>query len=103
MILYSDETRKSQKIVLGVINTKIWIVEGTTGEYSDRFDWTVCAYTSKEKAEQHARDAMQRAMEISKSRRTRYDTPKGINEFDPNMQMDYTGTEYYTVETELLD
>lgn len=82
---------------------KIWIVEGTTGEYSDRTDWMVCAYTSQEKAEEHASKAVHRAVEIQKARPSRYDSPKGVNEFDPDMRMDYTGTEYYTVECELRD
>lgn len=83
---------------------KIYIVEGTTGEYSDRTDWTVCAYRSKEKAEEHARNAMLRAVELNNNRSTRYERPKqGSNSFDLNMQMDYTGTEYYTIECELKD
>jgi len=82
---------------------KIWIVEGTTGEYSDRDDWVVCAYTSQEKAENHASKAMRRAKEIQKDRLTRYSAPKSSNEFDPKMRMDYTGTEYYVIECELKD
>ena len=85
------------------VNIKIWIVEGTTGEYSDRSDWVVCAYQSEQKAEEHVRNAMLRAKEIQSTRPSRYDVVKGINEFDPKMQMDYTGTEYYTVECDLRD
>ena len=80
---------------------KIWIVEGTTGEYSDRTDWVVCAYKSKKKAEDHVFNAMRRGKEIEKSRESRYRVAEGANEFDPKMRMDYTGTEYYTVECEL--
>jgi hypothetical protein len=82
---------------------KIWIVEGTTGDYSDRSDWAVCAYSSQEKAEEHASKAMHRAMEIQKSNPRYYSPKPGENEFDSNMHMDYTGTEYYTVECELKD
>ncbi len=81
---------------------KIYIVGGTTGAYSDRTDWVVCAYTDSEQAETHVRNAMLRAKEIEKSRESRYTAVRGINEFDPEMRMDYTGTEYYTVETELV-
>jgi hypothetical protein len=82
---------------------KIYIVEGTTGEYSDRQDWTVCAYRSEKKAEDHVRNAMLRAKEIEKSREDQYHVAAGVNEFDPDMRMDYTGTEHYTVECELKD
>jgi hypothetical protein len=82
---------------------KIWIVEGTTGEYIDRNDWVVCAYYSKQKAEEHARKAMLRAKEIEKTRESSYHVPEGVNEFDPDMRMDYTGTEYFTIECELKD
>jgi hypothetical protein len=80
---------------------KIYIVEGTTGDYSDRTDWVVCAFRSKKKAEDLAHKAMRRAKEIQISRPSRYDAPKGENEFDAKMQMDYTGTEYYIVECDL--
>lgn len=84
---------------------KIYLVWGSTGEYSDRTDWTVCAYRSKAKAEDHASKAMRRGKEIQKSeewqehRRDPDKCPK--NEFDPQFQMDYTGTEYGTAECEL--
>jgi len=85
------------------MSEKIYLVCGTTGTYSDRQDWTVCAYRSSDKAEEHARNAMLRGKEIQKSK-PRYYCPKpGENEFDPNMQMDYTGTEYTTQEVELRD
>lgn len=32
---------------------EIWIVFGSTGEYSDYSEWTVAAYVSKELAEAH--------------------------------------------------
>jgi hypothetical protein len=82
---------------------KIYIVNGTTGEYSDRDDWVVCAYTSLDKAEEHASNAMHRAKEIQHSHRQYYRPQPGENEFDIHMQMDYTGTEYYVDETELKD
>ncbi len=81
---------------------KIYIVEGTTGEHSDRTDWVVCAYKSKKRAEDHVRKAMLRAKEIEQTRENRYSVPVGINEFDKHMRMDYTGTEYYTVTCELI-
>jgi hypothetical protein len=80
---------------------KIYIVYGTTGEYSDRSDWIVCAYENKKFAEDHVSKAMHRAMEISKKRMSLFDLAGEKNEFDPGMKMDYTGTEYTVLETEL--
>lgn len=81
---------------------KIWIVEGTSGEYSDQDQWIVCAYRSKERAEDVAANATRRADEIQKNRKRYEPIPDGANEFDPKMRMGgYTGTEYYTVECEL--
>ena len=87
--------------------TKIWIVEGTTGVYSDASYWTVCAYKTKEQAEEHARNAMLRGKEIQKQHPGHtyhnWDENRVKNEFDPEMRLDYTGTEYYTVECILKD
>ena len=81
----------------------IYIVGGTTATYSDRLEWFVCAYRSKEMAEEHVSKAMHRAKEIQNGK-GRYDRPKpGENEFDPLMQMDYTGTEYWSAEVKLRD
>ncbi len=81
---------------------KIYIVEGSTGEYSDRSEWVVCAFRSKEKAEELASKATLRAKELQ-GENWRYQSTedRGINEFDLEMNMDYTGTDYYVIETEL--
>lgn len=81
----------------------VYVIQGTTGEYSDRNDWLVCAYHSREKAEEHTRKAMLRAKEIRGVGQFSYNVPQGVNEFDPNMQMDYTGTEYTVYEVEIQD
>lgn len=82
---------------------KIYIVCGMTGEYSDSFDWNVCAYTDKNIAEEHARKAMLRGKEIQKSNQRYYRPKHGENQFDVEMSMDYTGTEYTVNEVDLLD
>lgn len=33
--------------------TKVYVVIGESGEYSDRRDWTVCAYLSEDMARRH--------------------------------------------------
>lgn len=32
--------------------SKIYVIQGSTGEYSDHIEWMVCAFTDKSKAEQ---------------------------------------------------
>jgi hypothetical protein len=83
----------------------IYVIEGTTGEYSDHSEWFVCAYHSRERAEEHARKAMLRAKEIRGPVGSlfHYHVPRGVNEFDPEMQMDYTGTDYNVCEVEVRD
>lgn len=88
----------------------IYIVQGTTGEYSNRNDWLVCAYRTQEQADEHASKATHRAKEIQEQVHKdgcRYtDREREIwrtNEYDPDMQMDYTGTLYIVMETELRE
>jgi len=79
----------------------IYVVQGTTGEYSDRKDWLVKAFSSQTKALDLCHRAQLRAFEIKKSRESPYSAPKNSNEFDPGMYMDYTGTEYTVLPVEL--
>lgn len=79
----------------------IYVVQGTTGEYSDKLDWIVCAFKKQKLAEDFVHNAMKRAKEIEKAKESKYSTSKEKNEFDPDMQMDYTGTEYTYYKTEL--
>ena len=79
----------------------IYIVQGMTGEYSDSIEWLVKAYRSQYAAEEHARKAMLRAMEIHKARPTRFHPSEGVNEFDPNCAVMYSVTEYTVLEVEL--
>jgi len=73
----------------------IYIVTGATGEYSGHREWAVMAYFNKEAAHSHATNAARRAEELAAAQSDRYSAKTGPNEFDPNMQMDYTGTEYF--------
>ena len=82
--------------------SKVFIVMGTTGEYSDRSDWPVVAYTDGLKAQQHVEDATKAAKAIEVTRENRFDTEE-VNEYDANMRMDYTGTDYFLYEVELND
>jgi len=78
---------------------RIFVVQGSTGEYSDRTDWVVCAYKSEAAAKEHVMKAEKRAKEIfAVSQGHIWQPEPSLNEFDPGMIMDYTGTFYtYTV------
>jgi len=45
----------------------IWVVMGSTGEYSDRNEWLVVAYEDEATAKRHAFDATARALRFSKA------------------------------------
>ena len=73
----------------------IYVVMGSTGEYSDRTEWAVIAYHDETAAQEHVVNAERRAKEIYATRENHYRAEKGINEFDTDMSMDYTGTFYF--------
>ena len=72
---------------------KIYLVVGETGEYSSHTEWPVIAYDDEAVAQRHIDLAKARADEIEGGKE-RYERPKEANEWDPEMQMDYTGTIY---------
>jgi hypothetical protein len=84
---------------------KIYVVMGSTGEYSDHHNWLVCAYRTKEDAEQHEIEATKRAHGFKREDRYEPDfkdrLKAAMGEYDPECQMDYTGTDYCTIEVEL--
>ncbi len=90
----------------------LFVVVGTTGEYSDRSEWIVAAYWDQEKALEHAARARRRTAEIAASYGINYldllkakDTkdPAVTNVWDPNWSHDYTGTDYTVAEVPLLE
>jgi hypothetical protein len=80
----------------------IYVVMGTTGEEGDQEIWMVKAYTNEAKAEIHVGNATHRAEELYEEYPFRNNIPKGANEFDPGMKMDYNGTDYYYDKVELI-
>jgi hypothetical protein len=80
----------------------IYLVLGTTGEYSDHTEWNVAAYTEKTAAEEHARllnewvkgtDVFDFDARKDKAQKCPY---------DPMCEIDYTGTEYVVMEISLF-
>lgn len=93
---------------------KIYIVMGTTGEYSDRSEWPVVAYQDEAMAQAHVLAATAEASRIqaalaatdSASRyteegRAQYLEIMKSSPYDPDLYIDYTGTSYYVMGAEL--
>lgn len=86
---------------------QVWLVTGSTGEYSDRTDWVVGVFASAEGAREHEAFCQKASEEYKAARACRRilpdPTPSSIHLFeawkklDPRGHMYYTGT-YYAVE-----
>jgi hypothetical protein len=84
----------------------IYVVFGQCGEYSDRLEWPVTAYTREEDAKEHVLKATEYADAWHKLSRSdewidssipwdeRERREKTANPLDPEFQTDYTGTRY---------
>jgi len=85
----------------------IWIVHGSTGEYSDRGEWNVVAVKTKELAEEwiKALDIQYQSIpqHMKDSRWDYEDEMKKIMSLDPSFSMDYTGTSYFYGEVRLAE
>lgn len=82
--------------------SKLYIVTGTTGEHSDRREWTVAAYWDEATAQAHAVKAKEWYDEHRCLER-RYHDNEPKNPFDPFMYVDYTGTDWTVVWVEFRD
>jgi hypothetical protein len=80
----------------------IYIVEGCTGEYEDKVNWQVRAFTDRTEADVLVALAQDKADELCDVYKDRYwEIPTGSNVFDPRMYADYTGVEYRAYELDL--
>jgi hypothetical protein len=90
-----------------IAKKQVWLLYGTTGEYDDRQEWVVAAFTTQAKANEHKKLAQDRANEIhQKQLKHRFDPAKfdkvsKKNKWDPQMQMD-PKAEYCVGEVDLL-
>jgi len=87
---------------------KVYIVFGTTGEYSDRTEWPVCGYRNEDVARKHADDAMIWAHllkeKVDDEGKSVFEAREQlISPYDKHISMDYTGTDYYVVEVDIMD
>lgn len=83
------------------LNPVIFVVMGSTGEYSDHVEWPVRAFLDEAVAKEHVAKATQRANELMAAYKYRHQIPDGANEHDPEMQVDCTGVNYYIMDVEL--
>ena len=73
----------------------IWVLSGSTGEYSEFSEWVVCAYRTEEDAKKHQQLAQAEADNIKRKRKIYGAVGKPYNKYDPEqMNMDYNGTTY---------
>lgn len=79
----------------------VYIVQATTGEYSDRVEWLVAAYFDIEQAKKHAELASLRAQELFNSHDSFYDILGETNQYDPEMSVDYNGVHYDVLELQV--
>jgi hypothetical protein len=87
----------------------IWVVGGSSGEYSDHREWFICYYTTEAKAKAHAENAAARYRAIraeigdDPECGSCYSGPKDYcevhkhikNEWDAKMEADSSGVNYY--------
>lgn len=87
----------------------IYIVEGSTGEYSDHTEWPVRAYrteaAAKEMVELCSAEYRRIAIEMKRLGLDYYDNlPEScIHKYDDRMRMDYNGVNYQCYPVELED
>jgi len=93
---------------------KIWVVMGGSGEYSDRREWPVRAYTDMAEVQRQILLLTGKGNELSAERdRLRDEVSDRWWDFpseemrktlpDPFIEFDYTGVSYFYYEVELVD
>lgn len=75
------------------VTTTVYVIRGTTGEYSDRKEWVVCAYSDEQLAKDHVLAATKWAHE-EHARMGTYGELERASPYDPDIRIDYTGTAY---------
>ena len=82
----------------------LWLVTGTTGEYSDRSEWPVAAFDAEDDAKSFVNflDEKQRELSAALGMTSpgyqewdkRQSREEAMRAFDPNYSTDYTGTSW---------
>jgi len=78
---------------------KIYILQGSTGEYDEAIRWFIAAYLSKDDCERHRVLCRKDAAIWERLRDSPYDSPdRGWSLYDPALKMDSNGTVYTITE-----
>jgi hypothetical protein len=85
----------------------LYVVMGTTGEYSDRSEWPVAAVEGEESAKQYVR-ALERQYQsippsLKEDRWKNREKVKALMTLDPQFDEDYTGTQWFFSEVPFVD
>ena len=83
---------------------EIFVVQGSTGEYSDRIEWIVAAFASEHEAYERADNAKAEADRLFEE--TKDDNPKRYgakNKFDDQMIMDWNNVIYGVIKIKLYE
>lgn len=88
----------------------IYVVIGSTGEYSDHNEWMVKAFKTEEAAQTHVKTLDDKTLELGvryDADHPEYDQREKAQEImkvlDPNFSCDYTGTRYEYCMVELVE
>lgn len=82
----------------------IYVVMGETGEYSDRREWPVCAFSVEEDAQGLVKELKEKLLELKLSSEQEDNIDKSnaklMEEYDPGFDISYTGSRYYYFEVD---
>ena len=84
------------------MDTTYYIVMGTTGEYSDRCEWTVRVFKDETEATDFigSLEEVYRSFKSISSWREEDACLEAMTSLDPNFECDYTGTSWYYIEVD---
>lgn len=87
---------------------QVYIVMGSTGEYSDNREWPVLAYVDEAEAKAHVARCdewlLANGCHMNSDRSVSWhDRSRLKNPHDESMDVDYTGTRYYVMPVRLAD
>ena len=81
---------------------KIYLVQGSTGEYDDYQTWLVCAWSTKTLARRHVVTLTKRMSVLGDGIKDIFSKEtESMRTHDPHFSCDYTGTKYGVIEVEV--
>lgn len=91
----------------------IFVIEGSTGEYLDHWEWIICAFENEDKAKEMVNKCTEEyrriAQELDDAQKMYCDYETLVSEglikphqYDPMFDIDYMGTNYTFYKTKLI-